>query len=186
MANTMRRSSPITARLLLVVCAALVASAFSTQGPAAPPSQPADERAAQNKLPQAHDPMWESFFKCKVHYDDKTHHYSIDYTPEVQALDGKPTTVSGFMMPLEPTETFNHFLLAKRTPTCPFCPPGEPNEILEVFTKKPVKWEEGVVVVTGTMKLISSNPELGLFFQLNDSTSMDAKPYAPKDKVPVV
>lgn len=156
----------------LIVASFLLVSGFSTQQPPAS-NQPSEERKAQDALPKSQDPIWKSLFDCKVHYNSKTHHYSIDYTPEVKAMEGKPLTVSGFMLPLEATEKFNHFLLSKRTPTCFFCPPGEPNEIVEVFTTKPVKYNEGISVVTGTLKF-TSNPDLGLFFQLKDSDATDA------------
>ena len=83
-------------------------------------------------------------------------------------MDGKPFTISGFMLPLEATEKFKHFLLSKRTPTCPFCPPGEPNEIVEVFSAKPVAWKDDMVTMTGTLKLVNDG-EKGIFFQMNDA-----------------
>ena len=167
----------------LILAAFLLLSGFSEQKAPANIGQPTDERKAQDALPQANDDMWKTFGKCKVHLDQKNYKYSIDYTPEVKAMERKEITVSGFMLPLESTEKFKHFLLSKRTPTCPFCPPGEPNEIVEVFTKKPVTWDEGIVVVTGKFGF-TSNPELGLFFQLKDADSMDIKPFGKKDKLP--
>ena len=161
-------------------------SAFSIQNSAVPSSQPTEERKAQDALPKSGDPMWNALFQCKVYYDDKSHKYSITYTPEVKAMEGKPMTIAGFMLPLEATEKFNHFLISKRTPTCPFCPPGEPNEIAEVFTKKPIKYDQGVVVVTGTFQF-TTNPDLGLFFQLKDSTSSDTSSFEPmKHKLPLI
>ena len=62
---------------------------------------------------------------------------------KVKALVGKEVTISGFILPLESTEKFKHFILSKRTPTCPFCPPGEPNEIVDVMLDKPISWDEG-------------------------------------------
>lgn len=170
-------------KITLILAAFLLLSGFSKQE--TPAGQPSEERKAQDALPQSHDDMWKTFGKCKVHLDQKNYKYSIDYTPEVKAMEGKEVTVSGFMLPLESTEKFKHFLLSKRTPTCPFCPPGEPNEIVEVFTKKPVTWDEGIVVVTGKFGF-TSNPELGLFFQLKDANSMDTKPFGKKDKLPPV
>ena len=167
----------------LILAAFLVSSGFSKQDAPANIGQPIDERKAQDALPQSHDDIWKTFGKCKVHLDQKKYMYSIDFTPEVKAMEGKEVTVSGFMLPLESTEKFRHFLLSKRTPTCFFCPPGEPNEIVEVFTKKPVTWDEGIVVVTGKFGF-TSNPELGLFFQLKDAESMETKPFGKKDKMP--
>lgn len=154
---------------MLIAMAFLSLSAFSVQQNAAVLSQPTDERQAQDALPKSGDPMWDALFQCTPHYNDKSHQYSITYTPQVKAMEGKPITIAGFMLPLESTEKFNHFLLSKRTPTCPFCPPGEPNEIAEVFTAKPMRYDEGIIVVTGTFRF-TSNPDLGLFFQLKDAT----------------
>jgi hypothetical protein len=159
----------ITSACLMAVWLAL--SGFTVQESA---SQPQEERKAQDALPKSRDAMWDRLTKCKVHLDKKSYQYSIDYTPEVKAMEGKPVTISGFVMPLESTETFKHFLLSKRTPTCFFCPPGEPNEIVEVFTKKPIKWSDGIVTVTGTFTF-TSNPDLGLFFQVKDADSAEFK-----------
>ena len=168
----------------LILAAFLMLSAFSKQDAPANVGQPSDERKAQDALPQSNDDIWKTFGKCKVHLDKKEYKYSIDYTPEVKAMEGKQITVSGFMLPLEAKEEFTHYLLSKRTPTCPFCPPGEPNEIVEVFSKKPVKWDEGIVVATGTMKF-TNDPQLGLFFQMKDADTAEMKPFKEdKNKLP--
>ena len=130
--------------------------------------QPLDERQAQESLPQAKDDMWKKLSQCKVVLDHKTYKYSIYYTPQLEAKKGKKITISGFMLPLEANEKFKHFLLSKRTPTCSFCPPGEPNEIIEVFTKNPITWDEGIVTMTGEF-VFANKDELGIFFQLKDA-----------------
>jgi len=145
---------------LALLVALLAASAFTTQ--------PMDERTAQNALPQSHDSLWAVFAKCKVTSNHQDFTYSIVRTAEVEALEGKELTIQGFMLPLEAKDKFTHYLLSKRTPTCGFCPPGEPNEVVEVFSDKPVAWEEGMVAVTGTMAF-TDNAEKGLFFQLKNA-----------------
>lgn len=162
-------------KTVLLCIAMMMLSGFTVEENATVLGQPLDERQAQNALPQSHDPMWEKFIRCKVKLDEKKHTYSITYTPEVKALEGKQMTVSGFMMPLDATETFKHFLLSKRTPTCGFCPPGEPNEIVEVFTSSPIAYDEGIVTVTGTMHF-TNNPDMGLFFQLKNAAATASKP----------
>jgi hypothetical protein len=147
-------------RFAIFVAMLLITSAFS--------SQPLDERKAQELLPVSKDNLWKTLSECKVHLDVKNYLYSIDRTSQVKAMEGKPFTVRGFMMPLEPAEKFKHFLLSKRTPTCPFCPPGEPNEIIEVFSQKPMAWQDGLITMAGTMAF-TDNPELGLFFQMKDA-----------------
>jgi hypothetical protein len=134
----------------------------------------ASQKQGEASLPQSEDNAWKIFATSKVSLDDKTQTYSIDLTPEVKAMVGKELAISGFILPLESTEKFTHYLLSKRTPTCPFCPPGEGNEIIEVFTKDPITWEKDMVVVTGIMKL-TNNPDMGLFFQLKDAETVRAE-----------
>jgi hypothetical protein len=157
-------------RIKLIVPACLITAWLALSGFSVQEStgQPLDERKAQDLLPQSKDAMWDILTKCKVNLNQKTYKYSINYTPEVKAMEGTPITISGFVMPLEASEKFSHFLLSKRTPTCFFCPPGEPNEIVEVFTKKPIKWTGNIIAVTGTFKF-TTNPDLGLFFQVKDA-----------------
>ncbi len=114
-------------------------------------------------------PVWQLLQKTKVIMDKKQGFYSAKIPSEVKALSGKEVTVSGFMMPLESKDKFKHFLLAKRTPTCPFCPPGEPNEIIDVWTKKPVGYTDELITVKGTFELMNDR-EMGLFFKLKDAT----------------
>lgn len=159
-------------QIVFTLIAFFVLCGFDVQEVPASMGQPTDERSAQDGLPQSKDEMWSKFLKCKVHLDKKNYTYSIDYTPEIKELEGKEITISGFVLPLESEEKFNHFLISKRTPTCFFCPPGEPNEIIEVFTNKKITWEDGLTTVTGKFgftKGIEANPELGLFFQLKNA-----------------
>jgi hypothetical protein len=133
--------------------------------------QPASERKAQDALPKSADPLWKILGKTKIHLNEKKGLYSATYPPEVKALVGKQVTLKGLMLPLEPTEKFHHFLISLRTPTCPFCPPGEPNEIADVVTDKAVKWDEDMIKVTGTFGLMD-NPELGLFFKISNAKAL--------------
>ena len=138
----------------------LLLSAFSFQ--------PLDERKAQEALPMSQSPIWQILGKTKITADDKQGYFNAVIPAAVKALAGKEVTVSGFMMPLESKEKFTHFLLAKRTPTCPFCPPGEPNEIIEVWTGKAVSYTENVITVKGIFALMN-NRDMGVFFKLKEA-----------------
>ncbi|HEY0265209.1 MAG TPA: DUF3299 domain-containing protein, partial [Rhizomicrobium sp.] len=91
--------------------------------------------------------------------------YSIAVTPEVKALAGTPVTVNGFVLPLDGSDHTRHFLLTRNTPVCMFCPPGEPNEVVEITAPKPIPWTDKIVTVTGPLALIN-NGEKGMFFQI--------------------
>ena len=153
------RQSICLAAAVFLLCAFKV----SEQNPAL--GQPMDERQAQDALPKSKDAMWKLLAKTRVKLDDKKGMYSATYPDEIKALVGKPFTISGFVMPLDATEKFSHFILSKRTPTCSYCPPGEPNEIIDVWLEKPMKYDENLVKITGTFELIN-NQEMGMFFKL--------------------
>ena len=155
----------------LIVASLFVLSGFSKEQSAKSAGQPTDERKAQDALPKSGDPMWNLLAKTRIHLDKKLGLYRADFPGEVTALAGKEITISGFMLPLESTEKFKHFIISKRTPTCPFCPPGEPNEIVDVWLDNAVSWDEDMVKVTGTFELMD-NPELGLFFKLTHAKTL--------------
>jgi len=154
-------------RILLLVGVFFVLSAFSKQDvPDNQTGQPSEERKVQDALPQSRDPIWKLLGKTVIHLDKKAWRYSADIPPEVKDLVGKQVTITGFVLPLEDTEKFTHFLISKRTPTCSFCPPGEPSEIVDVVLEKPMKWDQDAVTVVGIFGLME-NEELGLFFKLD-------------------
>lgn len=113
------------------------------------------------------DLLWKYFSQCTLN-SVKDFSYSMTYIPSVKAMNGKEITISGFMLPLEAKEKSKHFLLERRAPTCAFCPPGEPNEVMEVFSAKPMLWEENLVTMSGTL-ILPNDGKKGVFFQLKDA-----------------
>lgn len=136
-------------------------------GAAAPPAgQPADERAAQKKLPQSASALWGVLRQTRITEDVKRGLFSASFPAEVEALNGTTVTVTGFMLPIDAKARSRHFLLSKYTPVCFFCPPGEPNEVVEVLADKAMPVSDDLVSVTGTLSLID-NAEKGLFFRIS-------------------
>jgi hypothetical protein len=154
-------------KLLLMPLIFLAAGGFRQQKIVLPQpiGQPPDERAAQMTLPKSQSPAWEKFLQSKVSYNNRTGMYSIAVTPDVKAMAGQSITVNGFVLPLDGSDHTSHFLLTRNTPVCMFCPPGEPNEVVEVVSPHPVAWTDKVVTVTGPLTLIN-NGEKGMFFKI--------------------
>ena len=148
--------------LLLLGCSA---AAASPQGL----GQPADERTAQKKLPQSEAPLWGVLRQTAIHEDTKRGLFSASFPSTVKELDGKTLSLTGFMLPIDAWTRSKHFLLSKYTPVCFFCPPGEPNEVVEVTTGKSVPVSDHLVTVTGRFSLID-NAEKGLFFRLDGAS----------------
>lgn len=124
------------------------------------------ERSAQARLPQGRSPVWATLRLTKIAEDDARGLFTASHPPAVRALVGKAVALPGFIMPLDAQTHGNHFLLSKYTPVCAFCPPGEPNEVVEVRTARPIAFSDKLVTVTGVFAL-ENNGEKGLFFQMN-------------------
>lgn len=165
--TTSRRLLPVLLLPLL-----LAVTAFKETSPQVVPNsidgQPLSERAAQDKLPQSRNPLWSRLAKCPSHFDNKTALYSITLSPQVKAMNGDTVTVNGFVLPLDGSDQTRHFLLTKRTPVCMYCPPGEPNEVIEVKSKHPVEWNDSMVTMKGRFTLVN-NGEKAIFFALDDA-----------------
>jgi hypothetical protein len=130
-------------------------------------TQPPDELAAQKLLPQVRDELWAKLVKCKLDYNEDKGTYSIHVTPEVKELDGKTITVRGFVLPMDGSDRTQHFLISRNTPVCMYCPPGQPNEVVEVQAKRPIAWSNRVVSITGKLSLINDG-EQALFFRIEN------------------
>jgi len=134
-------------------------------GPDPMAAQIKSERLAQQSLPKSGDPLWTLLRTSKISVDPKTGYYTAQHPPAVRALDGQVLTITGFMLPIEQDVQTRHFLVSRYTPVCFFCPPGDPNEVVEVRTLKPRPASYDMVKVTGTFS-IADNGEKGLFFRL--------------------
>lgn len=90
----------------------------------------------------------------------------------VQALDRKTVKVQGFMMPLEAGEKQQHFLLSSVPTTCSFCVPAGPEGLVEVRTKKPVRYTLEPVVVEGQLAVLMDDP-YGLYYRVDDGNAVN-------------
>lgn len=157
------------ARIILFVCIAVFTCGFISPPPNSRFSGSSEYKPKPSGpgLMQSDDQIWKNFAKCKIKMDQDLS-YSITYIPSVKAMHGKNVTISGFMLPLEPKDKFSHFLLSKNAPTCAYCPPGGPNEVVEVFSSKPMVWKENLITISGTLILVNDGKK-GVFFQMKDA-----------------
>jgi hypothetical protein len=158
----------IRAELALLLLCIAAAGAAQPANAVEPTTRPAAEAAAQKMLPKAHDELWSKLIKCAVKYDEKAGTYGITLTPEVKALDGQVVTVKGFVLPMDGSDRTRHFLISRNTPVCLYCPPGEPNEVIEVRAPQGVEWSEKITTVRGKLHLIDDE-EKALFFRIENA-----------------
>lgn len=124
------------------------------------------ERAAQARLPQGQSAIWSTLRQTRIGMDEARGMFTAAHPASVRALAGKTISLPGFIMPLDAETRGTHFLLSKYTPVCAFCPPGEPNEVVEVHSARPIAFSPRLVTVTGTFAL-ENKGENGLFFQMS-------------------
>ena len=156
-------------RIPLASAIGLVLAGPLCAGASAPLSQPANERVEQKTLPASKAPLWAVLRRARVSQDARRGIFAIAYPPEVKALNGHPVSLSGFMLPLDTSGSSTHFLLSKYTPVCFFCPPGEPNEVVEVVSTRGVPITDRMLTVTGRMAL-ENKGDKGLFFQVQQAS----------------
>ena len=90
------------------------------------------------------------------------------FSGNVTALDRREVKIQGFMMPLETGERQSHFVLSATPSTCSFCLPGGPESMVEIRTKKPVKYTFEPIVVTGKLAVLRDDPT-GVFYRIEDA-----------------
>jgi hypothetical protein len=90
------------------------------------------------------------------------------FSSNVTALDKKEVKIQGFMMPLEMGDRQTHFVLSAMPTTCSFCMPGGPESLVEIKTKKPVKYTFEPVVMTGKLAVLKDDPT-GVFYRIVDA-----------------
>lgn len=137
----------------------------SGQDPAA--KELAGERALQLTLPTADGPQWEKLRQTRVWVDEESQLFQASHPAAVRVLAGKPFKVQGFMLPLEMAEQTRRFLISPYTPVCFYHPPAEPNEVIEVWLKRPIRAGYHLVEVEGILAL-ANDGEKGLFFQIHE------------------
>jgi uncharacterized protein len=109
---------------------------------------------------------WETLAKVEmIKAKDK---FIPKFAPEVQKLNNKDVTLVGFMMPLEPGERQNHFLLTITSQTCNFCIPAGPEGMVEIKTKNPLKTTFDAIVVKGKLEVLKDDPT-GVLYRMRSA-----------------
>ena len=76
--------------------------------------------------------------------------------------------IQGFMMPLDMGEKQARFILSALPPSCSFCLPGGPEQMVEVQAKTPVKYGFEPILLTGKLAVLKDDP-MGLYYRLTDA-----------------
>jgi hypothetical protein len=92
------------------------------------------------------------------------------FSKDISALDKKEVKLQGFMLPLDMGERQKRFLLVALPPSCAFCLPGGPEQMVEVVAKNPVKYGFDPIVISGKLAVLKDDP-MGLYYRLTDAVA---------------
>jgi hypothetical protein len=124
-------------------------------------------------LPKRTDVVaWELLGTARVDFNEEKGELFPVVPPPVQALNGQKLRVQGFIMPLDASKKQKHIVLSYLPPSCPFCLPGGPETMVEVFLDTPIAYTEDPVVVEGTFE-VKPDLDVGVFFTLRKAKPVD-------------
>ncbi|BAI96730.1 hypothetical protein SJA_C1-18960 [Sphingobium indicum UT26S] len=112
------------------------------------------------------DLRWVFFHDARVTADEAKGEYNAAFSPSLSKMEGQSFSITGYMLPIETSTKSAHFVLTRRSAGCPFCPPNEPTEAIEIFATGPVDYRQTPVTVEGRLHLIARS-ETGLFYRLD-------------------
>ncbi|QNM97856.1 hypothetical protein [Chitinimonas koreensis] len=88
------------------------------------------------------------------------------------ALEGRVINVQGYFEPLEAGSRHSHFLLAKDSPTCPYCLADGPDQMMEVYAAEPIAPSQDAMVLSGRLTLLREAGS-GLYYRLDQARRVD-------------
>ncbi len=109
---------------------------------------------------------WEKF--ANVNMVKHEQRYVPQFPKDIAALEKKEVKLQGFMMPLEMGDKQKRFILTSMPPSCAFCLPGGPDQLVEIQAKAPVKYGFEPIVVSGKLVVLKDDP-MGLYYRLTDA-----------------
>lgn len=90
------------------------------------------------------------------------------FSSTIMGLDKKQVRLQGFMMPLDVGDRQKRFILSAMPPSCAFCLPGGPDQLVEIQARTPIRYTFDPVVLSGRLAVLNDDP-MGLFYRLTDA-----------------
>jgi hypothetical protein len=94
--------------------------------------------------------------------------FHTDYSAEIKALDGRDVKLMGFIYPLQGGLEHERFLLTAWPPSCPFCLPAGPSQMVEVLCDQPVEFTDGAIVMAGRFEVLKDDPS-GMYYRMHEA-----------------
>ncbi|MFN0203244.1 MAG: hypothetical protein ACKVTZ_17080 [Bacteroidia bacterium] len=119
--------------------------------------------------------MWKTLGKVTFRGErDKSVGYDVQYpvfSPEVKALKGKTIVIKGYMIPMN--ESKGYFALSSKPyQTCYFCGGAGIETVMEIYSKKPIKYSAKPITLKGRLKLNEYDILNHLIYILEDAEAL--------------
>jgi len=85
---------------------------------------------------------------------------AVTYQPAIRALAGHRVKITGYMFPLQGAEGQSHFLLSAYPPSCPYCLPAGPTELIDIQSEKDVAFTYSPITLEGDFQPLEDKDDL--------------------------
>jgi len=113
---------------------------------------------------------WKTLSHVKL---DETAGLSVTphFKPDVLARANKSAIITGYMFPLQGMEGQSHFLLSAYPPSCPYCLPGGPAEMIDVKAHEKIEFTNAPITLQGTLHVLqnAADTQDGFIYRLDDA-----------------
>ena len=99
--------------------------------------------------------------------------YVPTFTPAVEAIHGTKIKLNGYMVPMEPDDYQERFVLTPYPHTCPFHMPAGPGGFVEVQADFPVKYAYDPVLIEGHFQILTDFSG-GIFYKISAARQVPA------------
>ena len=121
-------------------------------------------------LLRSDDRDWLVLQGARIAADVDKGEYTAQFDPALARMDGQRIRLSGYMLPVETETAGSHFVMTRRSASCPFCAPPGLTEAVEVFLSRRIRYTLDPVTVTGRLHLVRRS-EAGLFYRIDDAVA---------------
>jgi hypothetical protein len=111
---------------------------------------------------------WKLLAQTQLVFSPTNENVAIHTNPAITRLNHTTIQAKGFMFPLEQTAKQTHFLLSPYPPSCPFCLPAGPTELMDITADKPFPFTYDAITVKGVFELVTNQENIkeGMLYRL--------------------
>ncbi len=116
---------------------------------------------------------WDILAQAQTKVEEHSQQNAITpiYNKAIENLDQKELTARGYMFPLDVIGKQGHFLLSPYPPSCPFCQPAGPNELIEIKMQDPIEFSYDPITIRGHFELMTKDKDIGqgVFYRMENA-----------------